>query len=327
MDRIEGTWVPLQPKGTKTMKKSVLMATVLALLPASAFAQITLQDTGFVAGATHVDLVSIQEGQTAVSDASDPAVKNYAHGMIETHTDANHVLASIVPPLVLPLTTTKSPCMTWQAVLIQNKAWTPFDAAYIQASVYNLRRQVSVLQGEMQAGSDPNLKDYAQKRLPGVQAQLDAALALQSGHPAALPPPVTVRPTFRSGQWDLSPTDQQGLNYFAHRLAGMQQVAISAIGYTDNVRIGPDLAKTGVTTNEILSEKRAESVQAYLVSQGVVAGEIQTQGRGEADPVASNATDAGRAQNRRVVVSVNATGAAPMANGLGPATGVLACAD
>lgn len=97
------------------MKKSVLMASVLALLPVSAFAQITLQDTGFVAGATHVDLVSIQEGQTAVTDASDPAVKNFAQDMIQTHTDANHTLASMVPVAVLPLTTTKSPCMTWQA--------------------------------------------------------------------------------------------------------------------------------------------------------------------------------------------------------------------
>lgn len=184
-----------------------------------------------------------------------------------------------------------------------------------------------MLQGEIQAGSDPNLKDYAQKRLPGVQAQLQAALALQSGHPAALPPPITAHPTFRSGQFDLSPTDQQTLADFAHRLAGMQQVNISAVGYTDNVPIGPELAKTGVTTNEILSEKRAESVQAYLVSQGVVAGEIHTQGRGAADPVASNASEDGRAQNRRVVVSVTATGAAPMANGLGPAAGVLACAD
>ncbi len=307
------------------MTKSVLTAAVLVLLPASAFAQpITLQDVGFVGASTHVDVVSIREGQTAVASASDPAVKNFAQQMIGAHTADNQALAAIGPPAVLPVPVTTTPCMTWQAVLLERKYWSPFDAAYIQATIYNLTREVANLQGEISAGTDPALKDYAQKQLPAIQAELQEAQALQAGHAVALPAPITVRPTFRSGQWDLSGSDQQGLNDFAHRLTGMQQVTVTATGYTDTVRIGPELARTGVTTNQILSEKRAESVKAYLVSQGVPAGEIQTQGRGPADPVASNATEAGRAQNRRVVVSVNGTGAVPMA-GLGAVTGVPAC--
>lgn len=59
-----------------------------------------------------------------------------------------------------------------------------------------------------------------------------------------------------------------------------------------------------------LSEKRATSVEAFLIKQGVQPGNIMAQGYGEADPVADNATSSGRAENRRVelVVSGNAIG-------------------
>ena len=52
-----------------------------------------------------------------------------------------------------------------------------------------------------------------------------------------------------------------------------------------------------------LSEKRAESVKAYLVGKGVAADRISTKGEGEANPIASNKTKAGRAQNRRVEIT------------------------
>ena len=54
--------------------------------------------------------------------------------------------------------------------------------------------------------------------------------------------------------------------------------------------------------NRRLSKSRAESVKNYLVSQGIDASRLTAVGLGEAKPVASNATEAGRAQNRRVVL-------------------------
>ena len=59
-----------------------------------------------------------------------------------------------------------------------------------------------------------------------------------------------------------------------------------------------------MTTNEILSQKRADAVAAYLVSQGVSADLVTAKGFGETNPVASNKTPAGRAQNRRVELSL-----------------------
>ena len=72
------------------------------------------------------------------------------------------------------------------------------------------------------------------------------------------------------------------------------------VGHTDSV--GSD------AYNMKLSQQRAESVAAYLVQNGVSRQSIRTDFRGEREPVASNATDDGRAQNRRVEITVSPPG-------------------
>jgi outer membrane protein OmpA-like peptidoglycan-associated protein len=308
------------------MKKTLLAGVFFAFVPMAAFAQVTIQDVTFVAGHTHVDVAQVRQSQTAITTAANPAVRNFAQDEVKYHTDQGQVLASMLPPV--PSTTT--PCMTWQSVLVQRVSAPDFDAAYLQAAIYNHQRLIAVLEGEIKAGSDPNLKAYAQKELPIIQAQLAEAQALLAGGTArALPAPLTVRPTFRSGEWSLTGADQGSLNDFAHSMAGMQQVTVTATGHTDTVPIGPELKRMGVPTNQVLSERRAESVKQYLVNQRLPAEEIQTAGRGPNEPVASNATEAGRAQNRRVEVKVaNATGRAMSGLGVtGPVAGIPSCWD
>jgi len=91
---------------------------------------------------------------------------------------------------------------------------------------------------------------------------------------------------------------------FAAKLAPTQQNKILVSGYTDNAPIGPALERQGITSNEILSQKRAENVMDYVVSQGVKPDLIAAQGFGDTNPVASNNTPKGRAQNRRVALSL-----------------------
>ncbi len=72
--------------------------------------------------------------------------------------------------------------------------------------------------------------------------------------------------------------------------------SINISGYTDSV--GSD------QHNQELSEHRASSVASYLVKGGVRHGRIQARGMGERYPVSSNKTEVGRAQNRRVEISI-----------------------
>jgi len=64
----------------------------------------------------------------------------------------------------------------------------------------------------------------------------------------------------------------------------------------------------GVTSNLILSQKRADNVMQYMISQGVNPNLVSAQGFGDADPVASNATPEGKAQNRRVELTLANSG-------------------
>jgi outer membrane protein OmpA-like peptidoglycan-associated protein len=68
------------------------------------------------------------------------------------------------------------------------------------------------------------------------------------------------------------------------------QVEIS--GHTDNVG--------SQDFNQVLSLKRAEAVRNWLVNKGIASNRMKTVGRGENEPVATNDTDAGRAENRRI---------------------------
>ncbi len=109
---------------------------------------------------------------------------------------------------------------------------------------------------------------------------------------------------FPSGGYQMSDRGKQIIAGFAQKLAPTQQNKILVSGYTDNHAIGPALERQGITSNEILSQKRAENVMEFLLSQGVKPDLIAAQGFGESNPVATNDTAQGRAQNRRVELSL-----------------------
>jgi chemotaxis protein MotB len=112
---------------------------------------------------------------------------------------------------------------------------------------------------------------------------------------------------FPSGGWEISNAGKDVIAKMAKKLAPEQQEKLMVNGYTDNAPIGPSLQKQGVTSNQMLSEKRAEAVMEYMISQGVKPELVGAQGFGESDPIASNSTAQGRAQNRRVEVTLAAT--------------------
>ena len=94
----------------------------------------------------------------------------------------------------------------------------------------------------------------------------------------------------------LKPEGRQVLDQVAAQVETLNLETLIAVGHTDS--IGSEQYNQG------LSERRANSVKNYLVSKGISADRIYTEGKGELSPVASNATREGRAQNRRVEIEI-----------------------
>jgi chemotaxis protein MotB len=113
---------------------------------------------------------------------------------------------------------------------------------------------------------------------------------------------------FPSGGWEMPAQAQQTIAKMAVILAPHQTTTINVNGYTDNTPIGPELMRRGITSNLILSQKRADNVMQFMISQGVKPNLVTAQGFGDADPVASNSTPEGRAQNRRVELTLADSG-------------------
>ena len=109
---------------------------------------------------------------------------------------------------------------------------------------------------------------------------------------------------FPEGGFRLDAKAQAVLAKMVPTLSGFQNTKIVVRGYTDNVAIGAGLQREGITTNLDLSSKRADNVVDFLLKKGVSSNLISAQGMGETNPVASNSTPDGRAQNRRIEVTL-----------------------
>jgi outer membrane protein OmpA-like peptidoglycan-associated protein len=101
---------------------------------------------------------------------------------------------------------------------------------------------------------------------------------------------------FATGRSTVSPTLQSVLGQFAGTLNANPVTAVAIVGHTDST--GSD------AVNNPLSFDRANATRDYLISRGVSAPRIATDGRGSSQPVADNGTAQGRAANRRVEIYV-----------------------
>ena len=100
---------------------------------------------------------------------------------------------------------------------------------------------------------------------------------------------------FAVGSADISGETTEADN-LASVLKTYPNIKVKVAGYTDN---------TGnADKNKTLSEARATSVMNHLVAKGIDAGRISAKGFGDANPVADNGTKEGRAENRRIEISV-----------------------
>ncbi|WP_280515223.1 OmpA family protein [Uruburuella testudinis] len=136
--------------------------------------------------------------------------------------------------------------------------------------------------------------DYQEKKLRESLANTGVDVQ-REGDQIKLVMPESV--TFATNSATLSTAAQDALTRAAQTLVQYPDTTLTVAGHTDNT--GSD------AINEPLSQRRAQAVAGYLNQRGVATSRLSTVGYGSRQPVASNATAEGRAQNRRVEILIN----------------------
>lgn len=153
------------------------------------------------------------------------------------------------------------------------------DAAYQRLNAALRRAQVRYL--EMNSG----YKEVT-KNIQLTEATEGARLVLRNIY-------------FNTGSAELRPESEQELDRLVEIMRN-STLSVEIGGHTDN---------TGTASgNQSLSQRRAESVRAYVVEAGIPAARITARGYGQEDPIATNDTEEGRQMNRRVEVKITGTG-------------------
>ncbi len=147
-----------------------------------------------------------------------------------------------------------------------------------------------------------------------VAAPVVAAAPVPAAAPAVAPMPAPVQAKsvtmvskkikleanafFDTNKAELKAAGKAKLDALAAQLKSLDISTIVATGYTD--------ASGTEALNNKLSAQRADAVKTYLAAKGIAASKMQAVGKGSADPIADNKSKAGRAQNRRVEIEVQA---------------------
>ncbi|MES1945863.1 outer membrane protein A precursor [Salinisphaera sp. C84B14] len=152
--------------------------------------------------------------------------------------------------------------------------------------------------GALAGGASGRYMDNQQKelneKLQAEQARDVLNLTRLSGD--ALKIGVASDASFAVDSATLSGNAQSTFNKIAETLKNYDKTAIHVVGHTDST--GSD------EYNMKLSQQRAQAVAQFLTSRGVDSQRVLTWGRGETQPIATNDTEAGRAENRRVDIVI-----------------------
>lgn len=151
------------------------------------------------------------------------------------------------------------------------------------------RQQVVTAQQE--ASTSMQMADDAQARNRDLEAQLKE----MNARPSSRGMVVTIGDVlFDTDQAEIKSGGEHQLDKLAAFLARYPSRRAMIEGYTDSVGHAEH--------NQVLSQRRADAVRARLIAMGIAAGRVQAHGSGEASPIATNDTAAGRQRNRRVEV-------------------------
>lgn len=158
------------------------------------------------------------------------------------------------------------------------------------------RRQHALIGAGLGALAGAAIGHYMDKQEAELRAELQGTgvSVTRDGDNITLNMPGNV--TFATNSSDLNPAFFNVLNSVSKVLVEFDQTVVEVAGHTDST--GSD------AYNQSLSERRANSVAAYLRSQSIDGQRLLTLGVGEQWPVADNSTDGGRRANRRVEITM-----------------------
>ena len=127
-----------------------------------------------------------------------------------------------------------------------------------------LQGQYNQLQGQYAQQQQASAAQMAQSSadIAALKKEIDAGKVHVSRLQNAIKYTVNSDLLFRSGSWEMSPQGQELIAKLVPQLAPFQQSKLVVNGYTDNAPVGQALQRQGITSNEVLSQKRAEAVMA-----------------------------------------------------------------
>ncbi|GGB90326.1 membrane protein [Marivita lacus] len=158
------------------------------------------------------------------------------------------------------------------------------------------RRRNAVLGAAIGGGSGALIGNRLDRQEADLRAQLgnDNVTIRNTGERLIVTLPQDI--LFPTDSATLRPDLQRDLRSVGQNLLAYPDTTVQVIGHTDNT------GDAGYNLN--LSRQRAQSVANLLMSEGVSSSRLQSIGRGEDQPIASNLTPEGRAQNRRVEIVI-----------------------
>ncbi|MEG4022550.1 MULTISPECIES: DUF4142 domain-containing protein [unclassified Microcoleus] len=130
------------------------------------------RDRTFVMQAGQLSMLEVQLGRLAVQRGSSAGVKQYGQEMVDEHTRANQELMQLAMQKEVELPAEISSQNKALSDRLSRLSGTSFDTAYKQAMIESHNQAIALFQAQSQQGQDPELKAWATKTLPNLQAHL-----------------------------------------------------------------------------------------------------------------------------------------------------------
>jgi len=155
-------------------------AAALLAFTVQARADAPAADKAFANKAAAGGLAEVQLGQLAAQNAGSANVKEFGQRMVTDHTQANQELMAIAKQQNLILPTTPYDATKSKMTTMQSQKGAAFDKAYMTDMLQDHREDVADFEKEATSGTDPALKNFAQKYLPVLKQHLSMAESLHS---------------------------------------------------------------------------------------------------------------------------------------------------